>query len=155
MRHYMNYTVNIGVNKIAEDCFFVHPSFTVSHEAKEFKASSYSFNYDNLDIESTKKILMDVLSKKIAEKLESSLHLHIEEKTSSGLEDKTFSLRTNIVLEDEKRIYEAKEEMLIDMVKDANETIGRLLEKNENLREKLKIYENMSFFEKLKFLVKG
>ena len=155
MRHYMNYTINIDSNKIAEDCFFVSPSFTVSHQAKKFKASYDSFSNDNLDIESTKKMLMDVMSRKIAEELESSLHLHVEEKTSSGFEDKTFSLRANIVLEDEKKIYEAKEEMLIYIVKDANETIGRLLEKNENLREKLKSYKNMSFFEKLKFIVKG
>ena len=156
MNHYTHYSIDINLEKISENTFFLSPTFTVKHEARTYSSDVVIDNSIAKDSEKVKSVIAEALVKEIVKNLKDSIEIISEKYVNSSLHSLTvFKVRTNVVLEDERKIYDAKEKMLIDMVVDANNTIGRAMEKNRLIEHELKKYKSMSFVSRLKFLFKG
>ena len=111
-------------------------------------------------------LMVNQLGQDIAKKLKPSLKLI--QSVDHMYKEKRYELKLNLVLPEEKLLYEAKETMLKEMVEKSNQTIGKLKEDlkveqqfTQHLEDKcLKLEGRVNMLEKsiwgrFKFLFKG
>ena len=166
---YVQYKMNTEIKNHPDNIIQMTPILSVKQTPIRMEQSMYEhLDYSQVDFSlDEKEIIMqmqETLSEVIVNKLTPSIESGYSRSQQNGSKEVIHALYVNLILPDEKLMYESKETVLKDMVEDGYKKVERYMSESIRLKskliateEKLKPYVKLrkSIWGRLKFLFKG